>query len=166
MNSGRLLFPYTINGKTIENEFNYLSTRTITYTGSLIHPSDPALKESIQAANLGLCYHTLATIPLHVYKYIPAFESTFHVKDKRRLGFLTTEIASVFPNSINKTPFEHAWAFTSTIDTLDISQIKYAHLGATQHLIQEVSTLEGTMVEITRVKEKLRRLATQRNVIH
>ena len=166
MNSGRLLFPYTINGKTIENEFNDLSTRTITYTGSLIQPSDPALKESIQAANLGLCYHTLATIPLHVYKYIPAFESTFHVQDKRRLGFLTTAIASVFPNSINKTPFAHAWAFTSTIDTLDISQIKYAHLGATQHLIQEVSTLEGTVVEITRVKEKLRRLATQRNVIH
>ena len=165
MNSGRLMFPHAINGVTIANEYNDMSTRSITYSGSLNNASDPALKEQIHDANLEMCYQTLATIPLRVYNYVPAYESTFRVRDRSRLGFLTSEVAPVFPNSISRIPFEHSWA-NSTIETLDTSQIKYAHLGATQHLIQEVSTLEAMAAELAHAREVLRRLATQRNVIH
>jgi hypothetical protein len=165
MNSGRIIFPYAIDGITIQNEYNDVSTRSVTYTGSLNNASDPALKERIHDANLEICYQTLATIPLRVYNYVPAYESTFRVRDRSRLGFLTSEVAPVFPNSISRIPFEHSWA-NSTIETLDTSQIKYAHLGATQHLIQQVSTLEATAKEQRHLLDRLRRLATQRNVIH
>jgi len=165
MNSGTLVFPYAINGVTIANEYNDMSTRSITYSGSLNNASDPALKEQIHDANLAICYQTLTTIPLRVYNYVPAYESTFRVRDRSRLGFLTSEVAPIFPNSISRIPFEHSWA-NSTIETLDTSQIKYAHLGATQHLIHQVSTLEAVAAEQASLIERLRRLATQRNVIH
>ena len=166
MNSGRLIFPYANNGTTIQNEYNDMSTRTITYTGSLNNASDPALKEKIQAASLEICYQTLATLPLRAYNYVSAYESTFRVRDRTRLGFLTSEVKPLFPNSIRNVPFEHSWAANSTIETLDVSQIKYAHLGATQHLIHQVSTMEAAAAELNSVLDNLRRLATQRNVVH
>jgi hypothetical protein len=165
MNMGTLHFPYTNNGITLQNEFNDASLRTLSYTGSLIHPSDPALKEKIQAANLTTCYHTLESLRLRAYNYIAPYESTFHVRDHTRLGFITEEVSPIFPRSVTEIPFEEVWA-NSTIQTLDISQIKYAHIGVTQHLMQEVSTLEAAVEELSSLRENLRRLATQRNVIH
>ncbi len=164
MNSGTLDFPYTNNGITIENKYNDASTRTFRYTGSLFNASDPALKERIQAANLGICYETLVQIPLRTYNYIPAYQSTFHVHDRTRLGFLTSEVAPFFPNSVSCIPFEHTWA-ASSIQTLDTAQIKYAHLGTTQLLIEEVSTLEAQVVELDSLRKIMRMMATQRNVV-
>jgi hypothetical protein len=164
MNSGTLRFPYMNNGITINTRYNDASMRSVTYTGSLNNASDPALKERIAPANLGICYETLASLPLRAYNYIAAYESTFHVRDRTRLGFLTTEVAEHFPKSVTTIPFEHAW--TSSIQTLDTNQIKYAHLGATQQLIQEVSTLEAQVAELDRLRKILRLAATQRNVIH
>jgi sugar lactone lactonase YvrE len=164
MNSGILQFPYAIDGITIQNRYNDTTTRTLVYTGNLNNASDPALKEHIQPATLPICYQTLATLPLRVYNYIPAYQSTFHTRDGTRLGFLTTEVAPHFPNSITPIPFEHAWT-ASSIQTLDIAQIKYAHLGATQHLIAEVSTLEAAVAELDTLRKILRLRATQRNVV-
>ena len=164
MNSGTLIFPCTNNGITIENKYNDASTRTFSYTGSLFNASDPALKEHIQAANLGICYETLVQIPLRTYNYIAAYESTFHVRDRTRLGFLTSEVAPFFPNSITCIPFEHSWA-ASSIQTLDTAQLKYAHLGTTQRLIEEVSTLETQVAELDSLRKIMRMMATQRNVV-
>ena len=165
MNMGILRFPYTNNGITLQNEFNDASLRTLNYTGSLIHPSDPALKERIQPASLNTCYLTLESLRLRAYNYIAPYESTFHVRDHTRLGFITDEVSAIFPRSVTEIPFEEVWA-KSTIQTLDTSQIKYAHIGVTQYLMQEVSTLEAAVEELGSLRENLRRLATQRNVIH
>jgi hypothetical protein len=161
MNRGTLRFPYSNTGITIQNRYNDASMRTINYNGSLINPSDPALKENIQAADLGICYQTLATLPLRSYTYIQPYTSTFHVDDTPRLGFLTREIAPYFPHSVTTIPFEQAWA-PSSIQTLDMAQIKFAHLGATQHLMREVSSMEAELEELT---SSLRRMATQRNAV-
>ena len=80
------------------------------------------------------------------------------------MGFLTSEVAHHFPRSITAIPFEHAWA-PQTINTLDLAQIKYAHLGATQELIQQVSSLEAAVAQLDLVRKILRFKATQRNVI-
>jgi hypothetical protein len=109
---------------------------------------------------------TLGSIPLRAYNYIAPYESTFHIRDHTRLGFITTEVSPIFPRSISAIPFEEVWAPNSTIHTLDTAQIKYAHLGATQYLMQEVSTLEAAVAELDSLRGALRRLATQRNVIH
>jgi sugar lactone lactonase YvrE len=159
MNSGILRFPNRNIGITIDNRYNDVSTRNLNYTGSLLNASDPALKEQIQPANLQICYENLSSIPLRTYSYSAAYQSTFHTRDRNRLGFLTSEVSTIFPHSITSIPFEHAWA-PSTVNTLDLGQIKYSHLGATQSLMQQVSSMEAELGEL------LRKLATQRNVIH
>jgi hypothetical protein len=103
----------------------------------------------------------LASLPLRAYSYIPAYESTFQVRDRRRLGFLTTEVAEYFPNSVSPAAF-----LDSTFQTLDTTQIKYAHFGTTQRLLQEVSSLEGHVQGLLLARDALRRVSTQRNVIH
>jgi len=162
VNSGILRFPNRNNGITLDNRYNDVSTRNLNYTGSLLNASDPALKEQIQPANLQICYENLAMIPLRTYSYSAAYQSTFHVRDKKRLGFLTSEVSTIFPHSITPIPFEHAWA-PSTVQTLDLGQIKYSHLGATQSLMHQISSMEAEVAELQLV---LRSLATQRNVIH
>ena len=162
MNAGTLRFPNRNNGITLDNRYNDISTRNLNYTGSLLNASDPALKEQIQSADLKICYDNLATIPLRTYSYSAAYQSTFHTRDKTRLGFLTSEVSTIFPHSITPIPFEHAWA-PSTVNTLDLGQIKYSHLGATQNLMHQISSMEAEVAELQQV---LRRLATQRNVIH
>ena len=159
MNSGILRFPNSNHGVTLENRYNDVSTRNLSYTGSLLNASDPALKEQIEPADLQICSQTLGTIPLRTYSYSAAYQSTFRTRDRTRLGFLTSEVDTIFPHSITPIPFEHAWA-PSTVNTLDLSQIKYSHLGATQLLIQQVSSMEAELDEL------LRKLATQRNVVH
>jgi hypothetical protein len=162
MNAGILRFPNRNDGITLDNRYNDISTRNLDYTGSLLNASDPALKEQIQPANLQICYENLATIPLRTYSYSAAYQSTFHVRDRNRLGFLTSEVSTIFPHSVTPIPFEHAWA-PSTVNTLDLGQIKYSHLGATQSLIHQISSMEA---EVAELQEVLRSLATQRNVIH
>jgi sugar lactone lactonase YvrE len=144
MNQGTFKFPNQLDGISMDNKYNDASMRTVSYTGSLISASDPALKERVTSADLLRCYKTLDQLPLRVYSYIGAYNSTFHVRDKRRLGFLTSEVAEHFPNSIARTSIaeEAAWS-PSTIETLDTSQIKYAHLGVTQHLMSIVGYLEA-----------------------
>jgi sugar lactone lactonase YvrE len=149
MNSGLLRFPNSLNGISIQNEFNDASTRNLTYTGGLNNASDPALKEGIHAADTAICYTTINSIPLRRYRYNAEYESTFRVQDRNRLGFLTTEVAPHFPKSIQ--PLE-------STNTLETGQIKYAHFGTTQKLMEEVSTLEAEF-------DLIARQATQRNVI-
>ena len=165
MNSGILQFPHQNHGITIENSYNDASLRAVNYTGSLVNASDPALKENIVGATLPVCYTTLASLPLRRYNYVDPYMSTFHLADKNRLGFLTSEVRPFFPNSLQATPMEHAWA-PRTINMLDIAQIKYTHYGVTQQLIATVSTLEAETTALSRVREKLRDKVAQRNSIH
>jgi hypothetical protein len=159
MNQATLVFPNQNNGITIRNPYNDASMRNIFYTGSLINPSDPAFKEQIESANLSMCYTTLANLPLRSYSYSEPFVSTFHVRDRRRLGFITSEVSPILPHAVTEIPFE---AWLSSIHTLDTSQIRYTHLGVTQSLIQRISTLEAIA---NRQKEELRRMVAQRNTV-
>lgn len=155
MNSGTLVFPYQNNGITLQNKYNDASLRSVNYTGSLISLSDPALKEKIEPASLERCYTNLAAIPLRRYNYSAPYASTFQVRDKRRLGFLTSEVAPVFPNSV--TPVQ---ACMSTINTLDTAQIKFTHFGVTQRLMGLVSTLES---DIAAAQKTVAELAQRNN---
>jgi hypothetical protein len=149
MNRGTLNFPYELDGITMDNKFNDASMRTVNYTGSLISASDPALKEAVTRADLSQCYITLDELPLRSYSYIQPYISTFHVRDTHRLGFLTSEVAWHFPNSISRVSIaeEAPWC-PSPIDTLDTSQIRYAHLGVTQYLMNIVDSLESEVASL------------------
>lgn len=153
VNFGYLRFPNRINGITIDNKFNDASTRTLNYTGSLYSVSDPALKTEIVDADEQRCAKTLQSLPLKSYAYKPAFLDTFHVADRRRLGFLTTDVASQFPHAISPAPPHEA---LPPFQILDTNQIRYTHLGTTKALLAAVSTLE------TQIQDLLRQLPTQR----
>jgi hypothetical protein len=158
MNAGTLVFPYQNNGVTIDNKYNDASLRDVNYTGSLISASDPALKEDIQTASMSACYTTLASLPLRHYKYSEAYLSTFHVQDRHRLGFLTTDVSPVLPNSVSPAGVPLPWS-ASSFDTLDTTQIKMSHFGVTKHLIELVAQLEEEVSTLTTL------LAQRNNVL-
>ena len=158
MNFGTVVFPYQNNGITIENPYNDISLRNMNYTGSLVTASDPALKENIHDASLQICYETLGALPLRSYRYIEPYISTFQVRDARRLGFLTSEVSSVLPKAVHSTQMTPLGQY----NTLDMSQIKYTHLGVTQQLIGLVSTLEHEVAELTELR---RAMVAQRNTL-
>ena len=146
-NNGVLNWKYALNGTTIQNSLNDISTRNLYYYGSLNFASDPRVKEDIQDANLELCYETIRSVPLRKFKYIDSYCSTFQVRDTHRLGFLANELQEVFPKSVHAsdTVFPE---FSTSLLTIDTAQIDMAHIGATKYLIQQVSSLEGELREI------------------
>ena len=156
MNSGTLVFPYQNNGITLDNKYNDISLRNANYTGSLISASDPALKENIHDANLNMCYTTLASLPLRRYAYSHDYVSTFHTRDVHRLGFLTSEVAPLFPNSISPVVFE-TWG-ASTFNTLDATQIKMSHFGVTKSLIEHITLLENEVSTLGGIRASMRTL--------
>ena len=136
-----MAWPSTIYGTSIMNQYNDIETRSLMYTGSLQNVSDRALKRNIMEADLSACVIATQT-PLHTYEFCPAFHSTFQVKDRRRLGLLTTEVADIFPKSIGA-----AAALGTDIQVLSTDQMRYAHLGATKYLIAEVARLRKRLSE-------------------
>lgn len=158
INNGVLRWPYFLNGTTIQNSLNDISTRSLYYYGALNFASDPALKENIHAADLSLCYAAVQDLPLRRFKYIDAYMSTFQQHDTHRLGFIATELEEVFPKSITYTQIDIP-GHQSTFRMIDTQQIEMAHIGATKYLMNRVdalyTTLTDTRQEISTLKNLL-----------
>jgi hypothetical protein len=144
-NNGILHWNYAVNGTTIQNSLNDISTRNLFYYGSLNFASDPRIKEDIHDANLQMCYETIRDIPLRRFKYIDSYCSTFNVSQTPRLGFLATDLQACFPKSVHDTVFPE---FSTSFMTIDTAQVDMAHLGATKYLMQQVSSLEADLSAI------------------
>jgi filamentous hemagglutinin len=151
-NNGILHWNYALNGTTIQNSLNDISTRNLYYYGSLNFASDPRIKEDIQDADLKQCYSTIAALPLCRYKYIDAYCKKFQVADTYRLGFLATDLIPHFPKSVHMsdTIFPE---FSTSLLTIDTAQIEMAHIGATKYLFQEVERLEKVLENLIRATE-------------
>ena len=149
MNSGFMRWNNRQYGLTIQNQYNDLQTRTMTYTGSLFTASDSNLKHEIEYADSEKLYQSIRDIPLNRYALSDKFRTTFRTQDAHQLGVLTTNVAKEFPALIHPVDSEHLGL--SNLETVDRVQFRYAHLGATQHLMGRVSTLKGT------IEERLRR---------
>ena len=145
-NNGYMRWNYALNGTTIQNSLNDISTRNLYYYGSLNFASDPRIKEDIQDADLERCYDTIGALPLRRYKYIDSYCSTFQVSDAYRLGFLATDLLPHFPKSVHEsdTLFPE---FSKSLLTIDTSQVEMAHLGATKYLMREVLRLEQLLLQ-------------------
>ena len=144
MNNGAITWPYSLNGTTIQNSLNDMSIRNIFYYGGLNFASDPVLKEQVEDADLAICYEAVRSTPLRRFKYVDAYLSTFQQKDTHRLGFIATELETVFPKSVTYTQLEVP-GFQSTFRMIDVQQMEMAHLGATKHLMQRVEDLYTTL---------------------
>jgi len=143
--NGAIRWPYFLNGTTIQNSLNDMSIRNIYYYGGLNFASDPALKENIVDADLNTCYNVVRDTPLRRFKYIDSYLSTFQQKDTHRLGFIATELETVFPKSVTYTDIP---ALHSTFRMIDTQQIDMAHIGATKLLMQKVDSLYTTLTDI------------------
>lgn len=145
INNGVLRWPYYLNGTTIQNSLNDMSIRSIYYYGALNFASDPTLKEHIRDADLDKCYAAVEGLPLRRFKYIDPYMSTFQQKDTHRLGFIATELETVFPKSITYTRMDDIPGYESTFRMIDTQQVEMAHIGATKVLMNKVSSLYTTM---------------------
>jgi hypothetical protein len=148
MNKGYMVWPNRLCGITINNQFNDLQTRTITYSGSLYNASDSNLKSDISYAETDHIYNKIDTLPLRYYGFSPSYVSTFQPADRHQLGVVTTEVARIFPEIVNSVEQTNI----GTLQTIDKSQLKFAHLGATQRLIQKISTLSGEIAGMCQVR--------------
>jgi hypothetical protein len=149
INNGVLRWPYSLNGTTIQNSLNDMSIRSVYYYGALNFASDPALKEDIRNADLTRCYETVRDLPLRRFKYIDSYLSTFQQKDVHRLGFIATELETVFPKSVTYTQLEVP-GFQSTFRMIDTQQVEMAHIGATKELMSRVDSLYTTVANLKR----------------
>ena len=147
INNGVLRWPYSLNGTTIQNSLNDMSIRSVYYYGGLNFASDPALKEDIHNADLTRCYETVRDLPLRRFKYIDSYLSTFQQKDVHRLGFIATELETVFPKSVTYTQLEVP-GFQSTFRMIDTQQVEMAHIGATKELMSRVDALYTTVANL------------------
>jgi hypothetical protein len=140
-NRGFLRWNTTLNGTTIENRFNDMTTRSLIYTGAIYNASDPKVKEGISKAETGDLYATIRSLPLHRYSFIEPYLTKYRLRDRRQIGVLATEVVAMLPAAVSEgpAPLEGLPAF----QTIDRAQIQYAHIGATQALMARVSTLKG-----------------------
>jgi len=145
-NNGILRWNYALNGTTIQNSLNDISTRNLYYYGGLQFASDPRLKENVEDADLKKCYDTINSLPLRRYKYIDSYCSTFQVQDTHRLGFLATDLLPHFPKSVHNSDTLYP-EFSTSLLTIDTSQVEMAHLGATKYLMEEVAKLEKMILD-------------------
>jgi hypothetical protein len=83
-------------------------------------------------------------LPLRRYNFSDAYRSTFCTADRSQLGVLTSEVEPIFSTMVHDVQFNHCGI--DTIKTIDRTQIRYAHLAATQELIHRVSTLKGKIL--------------------
>lgn len=144
MNKGYMVWPNRLSGISINNRYNDLQTRNVTYTGSLFNASDSNLKRDISTANLEELYDSINRLPLHRYEFSPVFVSSFKSADRHQIGVLTTELKTIFPKMVHEIePATETNIELSNLQTVDRAQLKFAHLGATQFLIQKISTLSA-----------------------
>jgi hypothetical protein len=134
-------------GISIQNEYNDLQTRTLTYTGGLYTASDSNLKYDTSYADVGEIHEAVKKLPLRRYGLSDKYKTIFRTKDAHQLGVLTTEVAKQFPAFIHKVESEHL--AVTDLQTVDRIQMRYAHLGATQHLMNRISTLTGKIHAFT-----------------
>ena len=132
------------NGITIQNRFNDIQTRSLLYTGALYNASDSNLKNSIEYIDSSLYMTAISNLPLRRYNFSDAYRSTFCTADRSQLGVLTSEVEPIFSTMVHDAEFNHCGI--DKIKTVDRTQIRYAHLAATQALIQRVSTLKGIVL--------------------
>jgi hypothetical protein len=139
MNRGFMRWNERQYGVAIQNPYNDLQTRTLTYTGALYTASDSNLKHDIGYAPVECLYDAIQALPLHRYSLLRSYREKFRVEDAHQLGILTTEVAEKFPAMIKTVDSE----FVRDLQTVDRAQFRYAHLGATQHIMGRLSTLRS-----------------------
>lgn len=69
-------------------------------TNSWTVASDSRIKESIVAADVDRCYDIVKNIPLKRYKWREEFVEKYSIKDAHKLGWISQDVESVFPNSV------------------------------------------------------------------
>ena len=148
MNQGFVRWNTRQYGLTIQNQYNDLQTRSITYTGGLFTASDSNLKYDTQYADVSTIHASIAALPLHRYSFIRPYRDAFQVEDRHQLGVITDEVAQHFPSMIHTADSE----IVPSLKTVDRIQFRYAHLAATQHIIQRMSTLRSKLEGRDRAK--------------
>jgi len=145
MNRSYIRWNSALNGITIQNAYNDTSTRSLTYTGALYNASDSNLKHSVEYVNPELYMTAINSLPLRRYRFNDSYINTFQSGDKWQLGVVTSEVEPIFSSMVKTVPFTHCGM--DTIDTVDRTQLRYAHLAATQGLIHRVSTLKRRILK-------------------
>lgn len=146
MNQGLLRWTSSLNTQTVQNRYNDISTRSLTYTNALLNASDPALKEDIETAPLDEYQSIVRSLPLYRYEFVESYRSALMLDDRHQLGILATELHTRSPDMITEVPTELCGL--SSLYTVNRQQLRLAHLGATKRLMERVSSLQARIAAL------------------
>ena len=146
MNRGYITWTSSLQGVTIQNRFNDISTRSLLYTGAIYNASDKNLKRDIEYISSDNYVDTFMSIPLRRFAFTDMYCSTFQIRDHHQLGVITSEVKQHFPEIVHTTGTNIG--NMSSIEMVDRGQLRYLHLSATQELIKRVSTLRGQITHL------------------
>lgn len=95
--------------------------------------SDARIKLGIISASLEICYSTIQSLQLKRY------ELTVPSNDKHVIGLIAQDVQTILPKSVRSTTMNGINDFLC----LDYDQIYKMQIGATQHLINRIESLEA-----------------------
>ena len=101
--------------------------------GSWLAVSDERLKESIEFADLDICYENIKNLKLKRYRYK---EGVVGDKDKTQLGWLAQDVKKIFQKSI----YINKHADLEDCNWFSDSQIMRSLYGAVQKIIEKIET--------------------------
>lgn len=121
------------NQLQLSNDNAIQATQTLWKTSS-----DMRIKLGIISASLDVCYSTIKSLQLKRYELM--ISST----DKHVVGLIAQDVSKILPKSVRSTTMNGIDDF----QCLDYDQIYKMQIGATQHLIQRIETLETRIASI------------------
>jgi hypothetical protein len=95
--------------------------------------SDQKVKTDIQSADLERCYTITSSLKLSYYRYISSVSTDFKLNDTHMLGYIAQDVEQLFPKAVQTTNYN-----SSSILSLDLTQIQMAHYGTTQYMISSI----------------------------
>jgi len=103
--------------------------------------SDQNVKTNIINADLERCYEITSSISLVHYSYNSSLQNVFNTNDTHMLGYIAQDVGTIFPKSVKSYILN-----TSSILSLDMTQIQMAHYGTTQYMISSIQQ-RSTLIE-------------------
>jgi len=97
--------------------------------------SDERIKINVEPADLDVCVSTMKALPLRYFEWDPSVFPAEVTKDRHSLGFIAQEVQPLFPKAVDV--IEEMYNISS-FHTLNTDQIYKMHIGATQHLMNQV----------------------------
>lgn len=111
--------------------------------------SDSRVKTEIADADVAASVATIEAIRIRNFKYIPEYQSEFHVSDAVQIGVIADELQQVSSSSVrvSEAPVQIGELTIEHLKQVDMSNHMFHLIQTVQHLLGEVKTLKAELAQ-------------------